>query len=59
MRTAFVTGIMVTQLYPSSPTIFNIGMDVVICAVLEEVCSPQKAQYGIVWELGARSLVFV
>ena len=38
--------------------IFNIVVDTVVRAVLEEVCSPQEAQHGMGWEAGARNLVF-
>ena len=38
--------------------IFNIVVDAVVRADLEEVCSPQEAQHGMVWEAGARNLVF-
>ena len=38
--------------------IFNIVVDAVVRAVLEEVCSPQEAQHGMVWALGEIKLVF-
>ena len=43
---------------PASPIIFNIVVDAVVQAVLEEVCSPREAQHGMGWEAGARNLVF-
>ena len=33
---------------PSSPIIFNIVVDVVLRAVLAEVCGPQEAHRGLV-----------
>ena len=33
-------------------------VDAVVRAVLEEVCSPQEAQHGMVWALGEIKLVF-
>ena len=47
-----------TQGDPTSPTIFNIIVDAVFLAVLEEVCSPLEAQNGIVCAAGDRNLVF-
>ena len=38
--------------------IFNIVVDVVVLAVLEEVCSPQEAHHGMGWAVGERNLVF-
>ena len=38
--------------------IFKIVVNVVVRAVLEEVCSPQEAHHGMGWEAGARNLVF-
>ena len=43
---------------PASPIIFNIVVDAVVQKVLEEVCIPQEVQRGMVWEAGARNLVF-
>ena len=37
---------------PVSPMIFNIVVDAVVRVVLEEVCSLQEAQHGMVWSLG-------
>ena len=38
--------------------IFNIVVDTVVRAVLEEVCIPQEAQHGMVWALGEINIVF-
>ena len=54
--TEFGTGIVVTQGDPASPMIFNIVVDAVVHAVLDEVCSPQEAQHGMGWEAGARNI---
>ena len=48
----------VTQGDPASPIIFNVVVDMVLQAVLEEVCSPQEAQHGMGWEAGKNNLVF-
>ena len=47
-----------TQGDPASPIIFNLVVDMVLQAVLEEVCSPQEAQHGMGWEAGENNLVF-
>ena len=47
-----------TQGEPSSPMIFNILVDVVVRAVLEEVCGPHEAHHWMGWEVGERNLVF-
>ena len=47
---AFGTWIRVTQLYPFSPIIFNVVVDAVVRAVLEEVYSPQEVQHGTAWD---------
>ena len=38
--------------------IFNIVVDAVVRAVLVEVCGPQEAQHGMVWDTGEPNLVF-
>ena len=38
--------------------IFNIVVDVLVQAFLEEVCRPQEAQHGMGWEVGASNIVF-
>ena len=38
--------------------IFNIVVDMVVRAPLEEVCGPQKAQHGMGWVAGERNLLF-
>ena len=47
-----------TQGNPAYPMIFNIVLDAVVREVLEEVCSPQDSQHGMVWAAGERNLVF-
>ena len=42
---------------PASPIIFNIVVDVVVRAVLEELCILQEAHHGMIWGAGARNLV--
>ena len=42
---------------PASQIIFNILVDALVRAVLEVVCSPQEAQYGMGWAAG-NNLVF-
>ena len=54
----FGMGRGVTQRDPASPMIFNIMVDAVVRAVLEEVCGPQGSQYGEVWAPGEKNLVF-
>ena len=53
-----MTGVVVTQGDPASPIIFNIVVDAVVRAVLEEVCIPQESQHGMGWEVGESNLVF-
>ena len=43
---------------PDFPMIFNIMVYEAVRAVLDKVCSLQEAQHGMVWEAGARNLVF-
>ena len=54
---SFGTGRGVTQGDPNCPMIFNILVDVVVQAVLEVVCSPQEAKYGMGWAAGEMNLV--
>ena len=58
LDTEFGTGRRVTQGYPASPMIFNIVVDLVVRAVIEEVCIPQEAKHVMGWDVGARNLVF-
>ena len=57
LGTDFCTGRGVTQGEFSSPTIFNIVVDAVVWEVLEAVCSPHEAQYGMGWATGEINLV--
>ena len=52
------TGRGVLQGDPESPMIFNFMVDVVVKAVMEEVCVPQESHNGMVWAAGERELVF-
>ena len=54
----FITGRGVTQGDPVSPTIFNIVVDEVVRAALQEVCGPQEAQHGFVWVTGEHNILF-
>ena len=54
----FVKRIGITQGKSASPMIFNIVVDAVVRAVLVEVCGPQEAQHGMVWDTGEPNLVF-
>ena len=47
-----------TQGDPASPIIFNIVVDAMVWAVLEEVCIPQEAHHGMRWEAGESNVVF-
>ena len=47
----------ITQGNPESTMIFNITVDAVIRTVLEEVCMPQEAHYGLGWAERERNLV--
>ena len=38
--------------------IFNIAVDAMVWALLEEVCSPQEAQHGMGWSAGEIIPVF-
>ena len=43
------TCIGVTHRYPVSPIVSNVLVDVVVRALLPEVCGSQKAHHGFVW----------
>ena len=43
-----------TQGDPASPVIFNIVVDVVVRAVLEELCSPKESHHGMLGVEGER-----
>ena len=55
---AFDTGHGVTKGEPASPTIFNILVNVVVRAVLEEVYGPQESKFGLGWAVGEQNIVF-
>ena len=48
----------VTQGFLFPPNIFNIVVDVVVRLMLLEVCGPQEAHHGLVWEEGYKNIVF-
>ena len=54
----FGTGWGVTQGDPAWPIIFNIVVDLVVRAVLEEVCGPKEDHHGLGWSAGERNQVF-
>ena len=54
----FVTGRGVTQGNPELPMIFNIVVDAVVQAVLEEVCGIHEAHHRLGWATGESNLVF-
>ena len=43
---------------PAFPMVFNIVVDAVMWAVLEEVFSPQELHHGMEWATGERNLGF-
>ena len=47
-----------TQGDPAPPMIFNIVVDAVVRAVLDEVCSLQEAHNGMGWAVGEKNLIF-
>ena len=52
----FSTGIGVTQVYPVSPTLFNIIVDAVVRVALQEICGPHEAQHGFGWLVGEHNI---
>ena len=58
LGTAFGTGRGVTQGDPASPIILKNVVDVVVRAVLEEVCRLQEAHHVMVWATGDIKIVF-
>ena len=52
------TGRGVTHGDPASPMIFNVMVDVVVRAVIEEVFSLQEEQHGMGWAAGERNVFF-
>ena len=53
----FQTGRGLTQVYPSSPIIFNIVVDAVVWAILDMDCGPQESQHGLVWADGDKNVI--
>ena len=52
----FITGIGVTQGYPVSTALFNIIVDELFRATLQEICVPQEAQHGFGWSEGEHKI---
>ena len=52
----FSTGIGVTQEYLVSPKLFNVIVDTVVRATLQEICGPQEAQQGFEWLAGEHNI---
>ena len=48
----FITGRVVTQGDPVLPKLFNIIVDAVVRATLQEIYVPQEAQHGFWWLAG-------
>ena len=47
-----------TYVYLGPPTLFNIILDAVVRATLQEICGPQEAQHGFGWSEGEHSICF-
>ena len=54
----FSMGREVTQGNLIPPTIFNIVVDAVVRAALQEICGPQESQHGFVWEAEDPNICF-
>ena len=54
----FGVGQVFTQVDPASPIIFSFVVDMLVRAVLEEVCGPQEVHYGLCWVVGEMNMVF-
>ena len=48
----------VTQGDPVSLTLFNIIVDELVRAKLQEICGPQEAQHGFRWLAGEHNIYF-
>ena len=59
LRKAFGTGRGVTQVNPTSPMIFNVMVDAVERALLDEVFGPQEAQHGLGLTVGGETWCFL
>ena len=44
------------QGYPAYPIIFNIVVDAVVRAVMEEFCAPQESQFRLGWAVGEQNI---
>ena len=55
----FSTGRGVTQVYPVSPTVFNIMVDAVVKAVIIEVYGMHEASNGIGWAAEKQNIVYM
>ena len=47
-----------TQGYLVYPTLFNIIVDAIVRATLQDICGPQKAQHGFGWSAGEHKICF-
>ena len=43
---------------PGTPTLFNIIVDAVVRATLQDICRPQEAQHGFGWSAGEHNICF-
>ena len=54
----FSMGRGVTQGDLVSLTLFNIIVDAVVRAALQEICGPQESQHGFGWSVGEHNICF-